>query len=85
MYLLIFSSAILAAGLGPLGALLQTEQFGMTKQQMGYNVAVGGGMGRTHGNEATFPRLASNSLNRTIPWRRLSAANRRSLPFRVAS
>ncbi len=25
---------------------------------MGYNVAVGGGMGMTHGNEATFPRLA---------------------------
>lgn len=24
----------------------------------GYNVAVGGGMGMTHGNEATFPRLA---------------------------
>jgi len=25
---------------------------------IGYNLAVGGGMGRTHGNEATFPRLA---------------------------
>jgi sulfite reductase (NADPH) hemoprotein beta-component len=25
---------------------------------VGYNVAVGGGMGRTHGNEQTFPRLA---------------------------
>lgn len=25
---------------------------------VGYNVAVGGGMGSTHGNEATFPRLA---------------------------
>jgi sulfite reductase (NADPH) hemoprotein beta-component len=25
---------------------------------VGYNVAVGGGMGMTHGNEATFPRLA---------------------------
>lgn len=25
----------------------------------GYNVAVGGGMGRSHGNEATYPRLAS--------------------------
>lgn len=25
---------------------------------VGYNVAVGGGMGATHGNEATFPRLA---------------------------
>ncbi len=24
----------------------------------GYNLAVGGGMGRSHGNEATFPRLA---------------------------
>lgn len=27
-------------------------------QLVGYNVAVGGGMGMTHGNEATFPRLA---------------------------
>ena len=26
-------------------------------QLIGYNVAVGGGMGRSHGNEATFPRL----------------------------
>jgi sulfite reductase (NADPH) hemoprotein beta-component len=25
---------------------------------VGYNVAVGGGMGRSHGNEATYPRLA---------------------------
>ncbi|OYV04346.1 MAG: assimilatory sulfite reductase (NADPH) hemoprotein subunit, partial [Verrucomicrobiales bacterium VVV1] len=25
---------------------------------VGYNVAVGGGMGMTHGNDATFPRLA---------------------------
>jgi sulfite reductase (NADPH) hemoprotein beta-component len=25
---------------------------------IGYNLAVGGGMGRTHGNEATYPRLA---------------------------
>jgi len=28
-------------------------------QLVGYNVVVGGGMGRTHGNEATYPRLAS--------------------------
>jgi len=27
-------------------------------QLVGYNVAVGGGMGRSHGNEATYPRLA---------------------------
>jgi len=26
--------------------------------RVGYNLAVGGGMGRSHGNEATFPRLA---------------------------
>ena len=25
---------------------------------VGYNLAVGGGMGRSHGNNATFPRLA---------------------------
>ena len=28
-------------------------------QLAGYNVAVGGGLGMTHGNEATYPRLAS--------------------------
>jgi len=28
------------------------------KKLVGYNVAVGGGMGSTHGNEATYPRLA---------------------------
>ena len=27
-------------------------------QLIGYNLAVGGGMGRNHGNEATYPRLA---------------------------
>ena len=27
-------------------------------QLIGYNVVVGGGMGRSHGNEATYPRLA---------------------------
>lgn len=27
-------------------------------QLVGYNVVVGGGMGRSHGNEATYPRLA---------------------------
>src|SRR5688572_4101239 len=27
-------------------------------QLVGYNLAVGGGMGRSHGNEQTFPRLA---------------------------
>ena len=27
-------------------------------QLIGYNVAIGGGMGRSHGNEATYPRLA---------------------------
>ncbi|HWC61618.1 MAG TPA: sulfite reductase, partial [Verrucomicrobiae bacterium] len=27
-------------------------------QLVGYNVIVGGGMGRSHGNEATYPRLA---------------------------
>jgi sulfite reductase (NADPH) hemoprotein beta-component len=28
------------------------------KKVVGYNVAVGGGMGMTHGNDATFPRIA---------------------------
>jgi Na+/melibiose symporter-like transporter len=41
VYLLIFAAAVLHAGLGPLGALLVTEQFGITKQQMGYNTAIG--------------------------------------------
>lgn len=28
------------------------------EELLGYNIAVGGGMGRSHGNEQTFPRLA---------------------------
>lgn len=28
------------------------------EQLLGYNLAVGGGMGRSHGNQATYPRLA---------------------------
>ncbi len=33
-------------------AILEADQL------VGYNLAVGGGMGRSHGNEATYPRLA---------------------------
>src|SRR5206468_3839150 len=33
-------------------AILENDQL------VGYNLAVGGGMGRTHGNDATYPRLA---------------------------
>jgi len=29
-----------------------------TKELLGYNIVVGGGMGRSHRNEETFPRLA---------------------------
>ncbi len=42
VFLLVFGSAVLAAGLGPLGNLLYTDQWNYTKQDMGINVAVGG-------------------------------------------
>ncbi len=42
VYLLITGWAILNAGLGTLGALLYTDQWGFTKQEMGYNTAIGG-------------------------------------------
>lgn len=42
VYLLITGWAVSHAGLGSLGALLYTEQWGFTKQEMGINVAVGG-------------------------------------------
>lgn len=42
VYILITGYAIGKAGLGALGALLYTEQWGFTKQEMGINVAIGG-------------------------------------------
>lgn len=42
VYLLITGWAVSNAGLGALGALLYTEQWGFTKQEMGINIAVGG-------------------------------------------
>jgi Na+/melibiose symporter-like transporter len=42
VYILITGYAIGKAGLGALGALLYTEQWGFTKQEMGVNIAVGG-------------------------------------------
>jgi Na+/melibiose symporter-like transporter len=42
VYILITGYAIGKAGLGALGALLYTEQWGFTKQEMGINIAVGG-------------------------------------------
>jgi Na+/melibiose symporter-like transporter len=44
VYLLVVGAACLNyyAGLGPLGNLLYTDQWGYTKQEMGINVAVGG-------------------------------------------
>lgn len=42
VYTLVFSSALLSAGLGPLGVLVYTETFGFTKQDQGTNVVVGG-------------------------------------------
>lgn len=41
VYLLIVGWIVANAGLGSLGALLYTEQWGFTKQEMGINVAVG--------------------------------------------
>lgn len=42
VYMLVFGSAMLTSGLGTLGSLLYTDQFGYTKQDMGVNVAIGG-------------------------------------------
>jgi Na+/melibiose symporter-like transporter len=42
VYSLVFGAAMLGAGLGPLGNLLYTDQWGYTKQEMGTNIAVGG-------------------------------------------
>ncbi len=41
VFTLVFSSAMLNAGLGALGTLLYTDQWGYTKQEMGTNVVVG--------------------------------------------
>jgi Na+/melibiose symporter-like transporter len=42
VYLLVFGSAMLTAGLGVAGNLLYTDQWHFTKQEMGNNVAIGG-------------------------------------------
>lgn len=42
VYILIVGAAVMQAGTGPLGALLYTEQWGYTKQDMGTNIAIGG-------------------------------------------
>jgi Na+/melibiose symporter-like transporter len=42
VYILIFASAMMEAGLGVMGNLLYTDQWGFTKQDMGNNVAIGG-------------------------------------------
>ncbi|MCX7005231.1 MAG: MFS transporter [bacterium] len=42
IYLLSFSRTFLAIGLGTMGTLLFTEQWGYTKQEMGTNIAIGG-------------------------------------------
>lgn len=42
VYILIFGSAVVGSGLGPLSNLLYTDQWSYTKQDMGTNIAVGG-------------------------------------------
>jgi Na+/melibiose symporter-like transporter len=42
VYLLVFSSAAIWSGLGPLSNLLYTDQWGYSMQEMGVNIAVGG-------------------------------------------
>lgn len=42
VYILIFGQAVIYSSTGPLGALLYTEQWGYTKQDMGTNIAIGG-------------------------------------------
>ena len=42
LYLLLFATSMLNAGLGAMGFLLYTEQWGYSLQEMGFNIAVGG-------------------------------------------
>jgi len=42
VYVLVIGSDMLGAGLGPLGNLLYTDQWGYSKQDMGTNIAIGG-------------------------------------------
>ena len=42
VYVLISGAAMLTSGLGPLGNLLYTDQWGYSKQDMGVNIAIGG-------------------------------------------
>jgi hypothetical protein len=42
LYLLLFATSMLTAGLGNLGMLMYTEQWSYSNQEMGFNIAVGG-------------------------------------------
>jgi nitrate/nitrite transporter NarK len=42
VYILAFSTAILGVGLGAMNTLLYVEQFGVSNQEMGINIAIGG-------------------------------------------
>ena len=42
LYLLLFATSMLNAGLGNLGMLMYTEQWSYSNQEMGFNIAVGG-------------------------------------------
>lgn len=42
LYLLLFATSMLTTGLGAMGWLLYTEQWGYSLQEMGFNIAVGG-------------------------------------------
>ena len=42
LYLLLFATSMLNAGLGNLGMLLYTDQWNYSNQEMGFNIAVGG-------------------------------------------
>ncbi len=42
VYILILGAAVLQTTTGPMGALLYTDQWGYTKQDMGTNIAIGG-------------------------------------------
>ena len=42
LYLLLFATSMLTAGLGSLGMLMYTEQWSYSNQEMGFNIAVGG-------------------------------------------
>lgn len=68
VYLLVFATASLNAGLGPLSNLLVTDQWGYTKQDMGVMVAIGGVLNIV---VLGFLMVIADKLNRLKAYRNL--------------